>query len=202
MSDFWSSLLSGFVGGGLISLITTHWSNKHKDRSDQRVEDKVTLHTLISLRSELNALYNRYHSQAGNVLENTPAQDAPAIYFPVEEDYFPIYRNNTFIIGKINREQTVENVVNCYILASALFDSIRYNNGLCQKFSDLESELRRCDTNGRSDKISNDISMARNAIVSYWSELQKLHYELKRIASLAYTGLTEEIDQRRKCLGR
>ncbi|NVN05443.1 hypothetical protein HW509_07515 [Asaia spathodeae] len=199
--DFWSNtisaLISGFFGGGIISLITTYWTLKQKEKEEKKLENILVLNTLISIRSELSTVFNRYQNQIGNLLENTPSRNVPPIYIPISGDYFPIYRNNTNIIGKISNEQTIENLVFSYTLSSGLIDSLLFNNSLYEKFTALTAEQRRSNDKSTFDKLSIEIDELKIEIQDYWDKIRISHYELKRIASLAYTGITSEIDKRK-----
>jgi|GEM_PF-6264081 len=203
--DFWTTVasgslsgsVSGFLGGGIFSIITTYWTLKHREKEERKVENILVSNTLISIRSELNTVFNRYQSQIGNLLENTPSANAPPIYIPISSDYFPIYRNNTNIIGKISSEQTIENLVYSYTLSSGLIDSFLFNNSLYEKFTALTAEQRRSDNQERFDKLSTEIGAIIIEIQDYWEKIRVSHFEMKRIASLAYTGLTSEIEKRK-----
>ncbi|WP_172492382.1 hypothetical protein [Gluconobacter oxydans] len=194
-----SGLFGSLIGAG-ISIWTTKKTISEKNASEQRAENEIIFHTLVSVRSELNAAYQRYDSETGQVFSNTPPQQAPAIYIPIREDYFPIYRNNTKIIGKIKREQTIENIVSCYICAAGMIDSIRFNNSLYERHEKISYEILTSPNQLEVQKLLKQQELIMGDIRDYWGKLQKQHHNLHRIASLAYTGMTEEIDRRREDL--
>ncbi|WP_149026773.1 hypothetical protein [Gluconobacter albidus] len=203
----WGSILvnlaSGLFGSGIgagISIWTTKWSIAEKNASEQRAENEVILHTLVSVRSELDAAYQRYFSQTGKMFANTPPHKAQAVYLPVQEEYFPIYKNNTQIVGKIRNEKTIETVVSCYICAAGMIDSIRFNNSLYEKHEKISYELMTSQNPNEIQKLSKQKEILMGEIREYWERLQIHHHELHRIASLAYTGMTEEIDRRKTAL--
>lgn len=197
------NLASGLFGslvGAWISVWTTKQTISEKNTSEQRAENEIIFHTLVSVRSELNAAYQRYNSNMGQIFSNTPPEQASAIYIPIREDYFPIYRNNTQIIGKIKREQTIENIVLCYICAAGMIDCITFNNSLYEKHEKISYKILTSQNQIEVQELLKQQELIMGDIRDYWGKLQRQHHDLHHIASLAYTGMTEEIDRRREAL--
>jgi len=194
-----SGLVGSIIGAG-ISILTTKWTIIEKNNSDQKEENKSIIHSLMCIRSELNSVYMRYYNQIGNQFENTPSQQAIAIYLPVQEEYFPVYKNNTSIIGKIENKDTIENIINCYTCAVGMIDSIRFNNSLYDNYEKTSRDILNAHSQDELISLHNNRNSAQKAICDYWEQLRKHHSDLRRLASLAYAGMTAEITIREKIL--
>lgn len=181
-SDIWTNLASGLIGsviGGVISLGTSLWSLHAQNKCRQKLDRINVKHSLSAIRSELFTVYKRYSQQMGHLLEHNSADQCPFVVFPIQEEYFPIYKNNTSVIGRIQSDKVREQVITAYILAVAMIDSVRMNNSLVEKIDNST-------TQDEKQKFINDAQ-------EYWTQLRIEHCNLKEAANLAYQGLEQEI---------
>ncbi|MBO1361977.1 hypothetical protein J2D73_19530 [Acetobacter sacchari] len=189
------SLLGAIIGGG-VSILTTRWTISEKNHAEIKSENQKIKQTLLAIRSEIDTVYTRYYKEAGQTLETVPSQNAVPIFYPVEEEYFPVYKNNTIYIGYIQNELTVQHLIKCYTLAAGLIDSIRLNNAMYSQYVALHSAIESsCSEDNKKAFVGRRDSLLEE-YREYWERLRQHHFELRETAKLAYTGINVEIERR------
>ncbi|KXV75067.1 hypothetical protein AD953_09055 [Acetobacter malorum] len=115
----------------------------------------------------------------GRFLENFSTENCPFVIFPIQEDYFPVYRNNTSSVGKIKSNEIRFQVITAYTLSAAMIDSVRMNNALVEKID--------------QSKTQGEKAQAINEAKIYWEQLRMEHCNLREAVNLAHKGLDIEI---------
>lgn len=97
------------------------------------------------------------------------------MYYPILQDYFTIYNNNAFLIGRIEDSDLRKSIVEVYTAAKALMDSYRMNNVNVEKYERTLALYNESRTISHQDTL---LAVGNN-IAAYTQKIRKGHFKLK-----------------------
>lgn len=129
-----SATVGGFIGG-YCALKATANTIKHERQKIQDQEKRIEFGFLQAIHDEVDILWSRYTSNngIGVQLEALQPNQPMLVYFPIAQDYFPVYRGNTSLIGQIRDNELRRLIVAVYTKAAGMIDNVRMNNELVGK---------------------------------------------------------------------
>lgn len=131
-------LLAGLGGAGLGGLMTMSATKKGiKMDHERRTEDqKAALQNFYhALLTEIETVWSRYYKVAGVLLENLPDGSSFQLPYPVTQEHFIIYKNNSLLIGMIPDNMLRESIIKTYSNAIGMVESFNFNNIFLEKWS-------------------------------------------------------------------
>lgn len=175
-------LISAFVGalvGGYMTRKATLRGVMLAHEIDLKLQKEAEDATLQgfyrAILVETETLWTVYQETMGHVVESLQSGNPLAYYYPVTQDYFTVYGNNTGLIGRIPERKLLDILVKTHVEAQALLDSYKMNN-------EMLSRLQHWDIlsgESKNETYQAKLNLIYNALVSYAAEIQKRHYALK-----------------------
>jgi hypothetical protein len=175
-----SSLLGALVGGfiaGYFSLVAMRRTFKQEKEKAKEQDQKVEFGLLQALHDEMDILWERYNATMGAQLEALQDNQALLFYYPVGQDYFPVYRGNTFLISRIRNNDLRRLIVCVYTKANGMVDSFRMNNELVGKHDYWNSIFQ----NSKQEKDRQTAIQFYQRCVDYSKKLKSSHLDLKKM---------------------
>lgn len=123
--------LCGAIIGGLFTLLGSKLAAELQAKEKEKHQDEIEYRFIQSIYTEIDATYQRYSALSNSIKKNTEILNSS---MRIEEDYFTIYHNNAAYIGLIKNDELRSAIINFYIQAKGLIDSIRTNNHLLDEF--------------------------------------------------------------------
>lgn len=174
----WNNLLAGFLGsliGGACSVAAV-WVQIRGGRRIQREQDQEAVRSyLLALKAEAGTLWKRYEEGPGQAIVALPLNSPLLIYWPISHDYFTVYANNAFLLGRVKGDELRTLIVKTYTLARGISDSFRMNNELVAKLENAESLFQQTN-NAVFQQTANRV---RQNLSHYATMLKGRHTELK-----------------------
>lgn len=197
MAELWEQLITS-LGSALVGgFIAGYFTLKATSRAIQREKEKLTeqerqteLGLLQALHDEIDILWGRYNSGdgLGVRLEALQENQPLLVYYPVAEDYFAVYRGNTFLISRIRNNNLRRLIVAVYTRAMSMIDSVRMNNELVGKH---EYWSRIFQHSGQENDRQNAIQFFQSC-VAYAKAMKITHTELKKDVTALLRQLNEQ----------
>ncbi|MDX2074163.1 MAG: hypothetical protein SFX19_07365 [Alphaproteobacteria bacterium] len=132
------SALIGAVVGGYFTLVATDKAIREENAKENRRDEKEVQNLLDALGVELHALWSFHMRRIGALIEELPAGQPLAIYYPLTQDYFTIYNSNAVTIGRVRDPVLRESIVITYNKCKKVVDGFKYNNELLQAHKEQE----------------------------------------------------------------
>jgi hypothetical protein len=168
--------VSALAGGSLALLgvyITHHLENCRKEK-----EKKFKLNSyLTSIHDEIETIWENYQEKIGPRIISVQPNSPLLVYWPIADDYFSIYSNNTSNIFLINDHGLRKKIIVVYNKAKGMRDSLKMNNHLLSKYEFA------CSNNLANPTPTNQQMVDANlkVLVEYADLLRKSHTELVTI---------------------
>jgi len=185
----YSSIL---IGGGitLIGTIIGVWGSYFFQRKINNNDEKQKINSfLVSIKAEISNVWNRYYETVGKKVEALNENEGLNLFYPVFDNYFVVYDNNTNCLGNLDKELS-EIIVKTYILAKGLKDSFVFNNSLIneiRRYSDLVNE--RQETKYCKIEREQVIGMYKG----YGNDIRKMHFLLKENKDILLSEIDEKL---------
>ena len=107
----------------LICVIVGFAVGYYFQRRDKKSDEKKQIESFLnSIKTEISSIWERYYEVVGKSIENSNQNEGFASYYPIFDNYFIVYDNNTNLIGKLDKELS-QVLVKTYIMAKGLKDS-------------------------------------------------------------------------------
>jgi len=184
----WNSIFSALTGGLIAGYFSLRAVDKAemKDSKKREEEEKSLLRSfLLSIRDEVDTLWNRYMWGMGERLESLPENSPLLVYYPVAQNYFVVYDGNSSLIGKIKDDSLRKLIIITYTQAKGLLDSYKMNNELVQKFENFSIAAHN------NSMFNSQAEAVRAGLVTYVKGIKEQHYEIKKNVA----ELIEKINQ-------
>lgn len=167
-------LISMFLGSGftLIGIFVAHYLNIRNEEKSRRQQ---VMALLKSLHNEINTLWSLYLKGVGSELERLPDGGMLAVYYPITQEYFTIYRSNANLIALIDDDALKQQIIKVYAKAAGLLDSFRMNNDLTQKHETTSWLFNE----GKTPERLQMAHAYQNSLVEYAKSLKESHYDMK-----------------------
>jgi hypothetical protein len=130
----WICDFMGVLIGGLLALAGTllaHWLNY---RSRTKADKKIIESVLLAIQAEVRNLHQTYNESVGEKLSNLSPDTPFQFYYPVSQDYFTVFTNNSALIGKIPNNELRNLIINTYVKSKGLIDSYKMNNYMLERW--------------------------------------------------------------------
>jgi len=174
----WNVLISTLIGGGLslLGAIAAVLIQGRLNQNDAESKEKILLRGFIqSIKTESTILWGNYCNGPGKQVEALEAGAPLLVINPITEDYFTIYNNSSFLIGRLGNEDLSKAIVKAYSTAKVLIDSYRFNNELIREMNQLEHTA----AHSGSSNLSNHIRMKLEELKRNAPDIVELHNNTK-----------------------
>lgn len=125
-----SFLDSGFFGailGGVGTLLASRLEINSEAKKEKIRELEEFIRISIAIKQEFICTWEMFNVNIGRGIVDSRNNSEKFLKFTykIDSEYFPIYKNNTNIIGSFQDENLIKNIISLYINASALIDSLK-----------------------------------------------------------------------------
>ena len=156
----------GAVSGGFISY---HFQKRIAKDNEERLLNSF----VKSIKTEISMVWDIYE-EMGNIVENLPENEGLSFYYPIVDNYFVVYDNNTNLIGALD-EECATLIVKTYTIAKGLKDSYICNNYTLQKI-DSYKESFQVNQNEYTNQQYRELLKNWQA---YGNQIKHSHFKLK-----------------------
>ena len=174
----WNVVLSTGVGaliGSALTLIATVVAHNLERKKQKQEENRLIFGFLQSVHDEIETLWDTYIEKVGSHVEALQPGQPFEYYWPITQEYFTVYNNNAFLIGRIKDHDLRKLIVSTYSKARGLIDSYRLNNELVHKYE--QAVLLHQETNQAVH--ASHVNARLQALVTYATSLKQSHMEVK-----------------------
>ncbi|MFC4519057.1 hypothetical protein [Cupriavidus pinatubonensis] len=189
----WVTVGAGFVGaliGGGATLLGVRWQLRSAAMEQADKERRQKLAILKAIQSELEQLWSIYMDGVGNVIATHPDGQAFHYYWPAYSNYFTVYSSNAAFVGHLENDALRKAIVRVYTMAKGAIDSFRMNNGLEERFSNLNAMAHR-DPNPVNQELAR---AASKMMEDYAATLKAVHADLLGAWTEAFDQLQAAVD--------
>lgn len=185
-------LLSALIGGAL-ACAGSLWATKITQSNDRKIRElslkQSQINFLKALSNEINTLWERYMWGIGEELERLADGHPFTFYYPVTQDYFTVFNNNSQFIGSLQNEELSSEIVEIYSIAKGLVDSYRLNNDFVQKHEHWHWLANETNQNIHLQRAQAQLE----ALKEYSATLKEIHFKIKEKLPILNNLLTNEI---------
>lgn len=192
MSDCCSTIPDLF-SGALIAIIgavagfgISYWRQRIDKKKD---EEKQIESFLNAIKSEISILWGHYYEVVGkSIEEELKENDGFGAYYPIFDNYFVVYDNNTNLIGNLDQDLSAI-LVRTYIAAKGLKDSFIFNNQLL-------NEMKRYHDLAQESKLihySTQYQIYFETWKSYGSDIREMHFKLKEYKEILINNINKKL---------
>lgn len=145
--------LLGAIIGGAASLAATYitlWSQKKKAAEEDRARVKAVLQ---AIHVEIRTLCQLYDATMPVKVHQLAEGQPLRVNYPIAQDYFTIYRENSHLIGHIPDAELRSAIVACYMYTKSLVDTYRFNNDLVDGYDAAELAYKRAPTQPNDEEM-------------------------------------------------
>lgn len=136
-----ASLIGGLVSGWL-TIKASDRAHVHATKTAELRRKQAILGYLNAIRSEMDALWAEYSYKISPEIVGVAGGSALTVYFPIQQEYFPIYKANSGMIVEVDSDDLRRQIIATYTRANGMIDSLRMNNYLLGEF-DKAAHLAR-----------------------------------------------------------
>jgi hypothetical protein len=140
-------LLSGLVGsvvGAMAGFFGSWWAAERQalHQAKARASDEAALVAgfVGAIEAEFSVAWGLYEIRVRPVLSEVQDGEIFNFQWPVRHDYFPVYRANAGLLGRVKDNELRRNIVETYTAAQGLLDSLALNTEMVMKLERLVSE--------------------------------------------------------------
>lgn len=187
-NNFLSAIIGAVIGGSF-TLLGSLFTSRLEKSKERRQKEADLREFLSSIRTEAETLWNQYSWGMGSTLEKLEEGKPLLAYYPVTQNYFIVFDNNTNLIGQIRNQELKKLIVTTYVQAKGLIDSYRMNNEMVQKYENFMFLYQQ--TNNQIFKHQADAVL--NGLISYATGLKFQHSEIKLKIDTLLNLLEKEI---------
>lgn len=162
--------LCGAIIGGLFTLLGSKLATDLQAKEKKKHQDEIEYRFIQSIYTEIDSVYNRYKELSKTIQNSKLLLEAEML---IKEDYFSIYHNNASYIGLIKNDELRDSIINFYIQAKGMIDSIRANNQLWEKYS-----------KSQQDRQQNILEELQRYLLALKIEDKKLRSSYKKISKI------------------
>jgi hypothetical protein len=197
---FIGAILGAVVGGFLAG----HYSRQatkdllDEERRNREVEKAENVKALLcALKDEMRSVWNHYMGDMGKQIEALPEGQGCKYYFPIIEEYFPIYHGSVTSLGLIKDDLLRHAIISAHTLAKSLIDSYRLNNQLIDEWEEAHDKIYYTLHTTQAQKVA---AKKEQELVEYSPVLKALHVKTKAsVEELLETLDTATIDPPSTC---
>ena len=167
-------LLSGLIGSviGALAGFLGSWCAAERQASHQRqsrlFDERATVVGFVgAIEAEFSVAWDRYQKRVQLELRQVEDGGIFNLQWPVRHDYFPVYRANAGLLGKIEDAGLRRQIVETYTSAQGMLDSISLNTEILLKLEKIYVENESAE--GRTQEL---IDHLRDLLVKYASALK------------------------------
>lgn len=140
------SLISSLVGaaiGGFLALLGT-WLTLSSQRKRDQAETAARVKAVLqAIHAEIRTVYSLYRQTMTEKVEYLSEGKPLDIHYPIKQDYFTVFTQNSGSIGLIESGELRTAIVECYALTKSLVDTYSFNNELYEARLMAEMEYSR-----------------------------------------------------------
>ena len=189
-----SSLVGAIIGGRMTRSATieaTRIANGHQQSLIEKANKELLEGFIWSIHDEIESIYNRYNSTVGVTLRAVPAGEPLPVKYRTGHDYFPVYHNNSALIGRVTDHVLRSNIINVYTIAKGMLDSYSIYWDLMTKYEDAY-KLRE-----ENNDHFNSLQLLRieGLLVLYTKELKDIDAELCACIDALLTNIKSSYDR-------
>jgi hypothetical protein len=126
----------GFVAayiGARATLRATQEQHRNNLELQRQSQNETVRGVVQAIHAELKSLLEIYSSEYEQEWEKYTPGDAFWSFYPISQNYFTIFENNSAVIGLIPDDAIRTSIVRTYLHAKGLVDSHLYNNRLLEE---------------------------------------------------------------------
>jgi len=189
-------LIASIIGGiiaGWFSLRATKEAHKNA-LEKQEIQQKHEIRSLLqAIHDEIIILWDTYMWGVGDDLEQLEDDKPLNVYYPLTQEYFITYNNNSRLIGTIENGELRKEIVETHTMCRALVDSYRLNNDFVQKHENWHWLFVETKEVSHGARAKGQLT----SLTNYAKNLKEIHYNLKvkikKLAEMIDTEINKEV---------
>jgi hypothetical protein len=178
---FIGALLGAWLGGWLAGKYSRQATKDLLDgeRKKREAEQKEQVQALLcALFGEIKSVWSNYMETSGNMVEAIPDNQPVRIYVPIIADYFPIYHGSVQMLGLIEDEHLLAQIISGYNVAKGLVDTLRLNNDFNSQRDHAHDQVFLNNTN----QTQTVLKIKEQTLAAYGPKVKEAHARAKKIA--------------------
>lgn len=171
----WAAWLQavGSVGAILVAVwVSADQQKKQRIRDDERDAEEVK-HMLRSIRDEIWVTYDDFRKRTGKLFENSKTGMPFNFKIPLAELPFPVYEASVGKLGRVPSDELRKLVIVGYGRARGFILSIKYNNGLVERYEQADYMARAMN----DDVHRTQLALIQKSLSTYGDALRYLYKE-------------------------
>jgi hypothetical protein len=176
-----ASIIGAIIAGYFLLKAT---KEAHKNALEkQEIQQKHEIRNLLqAIHDEIIILWDTYMWGVGDDLEKLEDGKPFNVYYPLTQEYFTTYNNNSRLIGTIENGELRKEIVETYTMCRALVDSYRLNNDFVQKYENWHWLFVETKEAPHAARAQGQLV----ALTNYAKTLKEIHFNLKvKVKTLA-----------------
>lgn len=130
-----ASLIGSFLAATIaytsIKLTEKNYSRRNEEREQQEIR-----YFLRGVLAEIRYVWERYGAAIGQHIQKIPENQALTSKISIRSDYFVFFHTNNFYLGKIKNAELQAQILDFYIQAKGLIDTLELNNHMLTKMEE------------------------------------------------------------------
>ncbi len=186
LSSLVSAIIGGLIAGGF-ALLATHISYKNQIKQAQENDEKLIKSLLQSIHDEIETIYEIYQDSIGEKIDSLNEGEALNVYYPIESDYFTVYRSNCFLIGRITDNDLRKQIIKTYTLAQGMVDAFHQNSAFVEKrvdayelFIGTQDEVHKTYFQEHDNQLVEYAKIIKESHMSFKQEISELFKKLRK----------------------
>lgn len=135
--------LVGALVGGLCAIYGAYVTHRNNLKEYSLKEKGEIDNFLRAIHTEIATVWERYEKTYKPHVDSLKDGEYLNEEYPITQDYFTVYNNNTNLLGKLEDSDLRRSVVVVYTQAKALIDSLLCNNESLRKYNIASFEQSR-----------------------------------------------------------
>jgi hypothetical protein len=136
--EFVAAIIGAIVGGVFTLFGTLLAAHFEKQKREEEFKSEIDSF-LRGIKAEVAAIFLRYQNTIGRLLSSA-ASGAPicTVHF-AQEEYFSVFNSSSVMLGKLKDTDLQNAILEFYVAAKGMLDTLRTNNDLSSRFLDYNA---------------------------------------------------------------
>ena len=161
-----SAIVAGLIGGWA----GAHFTDKRNRNLESEKNRRHTANTLLAIKCELESVWQAYSRGPGRDVEEILEGNKKTIgvYPRVSSGFFTIYCNNSSVLGQVNDQFLLKDIILAYQRMMGIFESLQLNNQYQNRLGNTSRS-----SSGELSSIATTLSKRHTEIKPFMEELLK-----------------------------
>ncbi len=183
-----ASLIGSFLAV-MVAYSSLYFTERGHMRRDSEKEEQEIRYFLRGIFTEVKYLWERYYTAIGQYVQKLPDNEMLDSKVFISNDYFTFFHTNNFYIGKIKDESLQAQIIDFYIQAKGLIDTLSMNNHMLMKLEEHAAMMDIENPNFHNTFVQN----YKEGLVEYAKSIKEQDEHTTRLANSLIIRLSNEL---------